>query len=1230
MKNQFLIQSVVLFVLTAVAVSLCAADDGVLPSQLEFYDDLFAGYERDVLFLPNIESAAITVDGKADEKAWQSAATFGDFVQIESALPIPANISTSGKILRGKDGLYIALTGKRAAMPPAYKDADGKVDPIDPAFADHGLDTFALQFNPNINDFTRYRFGVMKGGRTYTLRHFMLPPWKPEGWQAGYHATDSHIHIEFFIPFTLLRETPVKDGDIMAFNVLRYANRLEPVPGGPFRYNIHDTYQWRSAKCHAASPVDHFPWLYFGLKEAFASQKRAPVVRCYLDKSVYDSADEAGESYVEVRFGSVPLDALSLELQIFDSAGKVVAKQHHATLKSPDIGSAFYPALLPAGDYQFRANVLEQDKVIARDDRAFTVTADKPTIQKKPQPIEFVLTDHENIGTGIRPITTGVPFPRGVVFEKDLSNITVERRSRTHDDPNRPWNNEWVPIDTELSVRNRWYRDGSIRWLGVSFDADYYRGRQRAILGPTHPFYPTYRLNLNAPRQAIDKPLTISEDDTQIVVHTGPVKAVVSKTNFQLVSKAWLDINKDAQFEDNELLISASAKDGLLYATSVGNQLTAAGKQTQVRIESAGPMEACIVAEGWYSDENEQEGKHITRLFFRRGQPTIRVHHTYIITVDTHRRRVGNVAARLGIPDANSYIFASEDGGWTRGATESGKSTYLLQYGHDAYAVEKEGASTPLQHGGRTAGWMTAVTPRGNVQLVGRRLWQLFPKELEVGSDFMALHTWPKHGRDVFSVEEQSVPLAVAQARFAHHGKTMDIRLPDHCYETMGHAFSQHLQTRAHEKLIAPRIAGYKFTAAYEARQANGQGIAFTSEWCVRLEAPQAEVDIPAHRAFAKAFKADANAIADPKWTYQSRVFGELWPQDYKRFGSVESAIDSRHQQVLVDLTNRLGDYGQLIWPDYHQYPVSHITGYFDAGWFHRTWTGTHYQEGRTFYLLYLRSGQHRYWQYARDSARHKMDVNTVNYASETRVGKNQTPYGSYHVYGIFGWSGMQGISCHYQNHDYKTWETFLTGDPRGYDQALNWAKEMARTTWVNEPTRDNMVPLSEALEVYQATRYAPLLKTIHWFREAALCVPVEQYVLPHFSQMGWYRMHEYTRDPRVAQRLIEHWGDGNRTKKNGLGHPITKLLTYHLTGDERVLSMMSFAPRRYEVYLPGMSPPSLSRTMMNLPYSMSAMKAIGAPGDVLTDRHTHRTFWHTKMHQWKHDGKTIWGHEIK
>lgn len=1204
-------------------------------TSLDVYPNLFAGHQRQVLCLEQTNQPLPVVDGQLDDPAWQQATTFEGLQEMESGLPAPPELQTRGWVLRSDRGLYLAVRAGRLPLPPPLKDGSGKADPADPALADQGLDIFSFQFNPDIHDFTRRRFTVGPGGLKRTLKDFLVPPWNPQNWEASYRATDSELFVECFIPWELLRDQTPGDGDVLAFNLHRLVQKYVPVPAGPYRYKVSDHYVWQSARCHSMETVDHHPWLFLGDRQAFEAQPPAPVMRLYLDKVVYDHLDESAEAYLEIRGENLSLSAVELQLQVVRENGQVLHGKRYEALASSDVGFGFKPPALPAGQYILQAQLLGGQLVIASARRKFEVAAEpfkSSGVSDRPDTIDLVLTQEEAAQNDTSILSTAIPFPRGMLQEADLANLSIERLKPAASSTFKS-NSAWEPVDAAFTIRNRWYRNGSIRWLGVDFQVQ----KEKASLNGSSSDHVSaralYRLNLRANPRTLRSQLMVKETDQDITLTTGPMKAVISKNAFNLIDRAWLDHNGDGQFDDQECLLKADTADGL--SSTIVDTQSHVGKlaRTRVWVEEANALRAIIVAEGDYEADGRLAGRHLTRLFFERGLPTIKVNHTYIITHDTNTTRLRHAGLRLGLPDVQSYALASEDQQLFEGKVTDDRSVYLLQTRHDQFLIEEEspGESTGkvLHQGQRTAGWALARTRHGGVQLIARNLWQLFPKELEIGERFMALHLWPRHGRTVFSKEELLNPVAVTQARFAHHGRDLNLKTPNDAYHVMGQSFSEPLLQSKHAPPVAPYANGYIFDYANEAHEANGQGIAMSAEFCIRLLDEEQAASAATQRASARQFQSDTMAIADPKWLYASRVLGELWPRDLSHFGKVEAAIDQRFDEVMLQQVDRLGDYGMFIWPDIHTYAADHAHDgdeATDPRIFHRTWIGTHYQEGRTYYQLFLRSGLQKYWRHARDSSRHMMDVSTVNYASDPRVGKNQTPWGNYHVYGVLPWAGMQGISCHYQNLDYKTWDSFITGDPRGLMQARGWAHEMARSTWANEPTRDALVPVSEALEVYQATHYAPLLKTIHWFKEACVSAPIAQATLPFFGELGWVRMHEQTRDPRVAQRFIEHWGDGNTAKRNGLGGFANMALFYRLTGDERIASLLTFPSAGAEPYLPSKIPPKLTRSMMTLPFAMSVLAKHGAPQEVILDRKTSDAYWDAAVKRWQQDGKRRWG----
>jgi hypothetical protein len=1213
--------------LSIASLTLWAALSGVSAAAPDFFGavecwpDLNADFQRKMVYLPNVEAERPTLDGRLDEPLWQRAFRFSGFVELESGLPIPPEEAITGYVCRGEKGLYVAVTGKDI-VPPPWKNW-GKVDPGLPELRPAGSDAFYVQLNPDIQKLDRYRFVAARGNVRSQLRRFVSPPWNPGQWESCYREEGDTITAEFFIPYEILSMPALRRGDLMAFNLFKAASTPIPVPGGPYRHPVPSHYTWACNYGHSNAQADHWAWLYCGTEAEFKAASLPPVTRLYLDRAAYRRSDERGEGYVEVRWGTTPLTNLALTLTVADAAGQVLhTKTNAASLGSPEVGFSFHPALLPPGAYRLEVTVLHQGKAIRTAQRAFEVLAETDASTKLPESVELVMTENNDLGTGTRAISTGIPFPRGALFDKDMENLRVERLVRTGKDPADFWRTEWVEVPCQVTVRNRWYREGSIKWLGLDFPVEYYRGKSKS---PHLRWGGTgYRLALGKPRTPVAQPLRVTETQEGIEIVTGPMKAVVSKTAFRLISAAWLDRNGDGAFEPTEQILLAGKGDGLTHTRPDGTVFTAADPRTRVWTEEVGPVKATIVAEGWHWNGEQRNGRHLTRMTFYRGQPYVRIKHTYILTVDTHKEAIRNVAVKLGVPGTARYAFSGGDGARIAGALKGAASVYQLQLRADRYAVERERAGRQVGDevltGARSAGWAAAESPAGTALLAADRVWQLYPKELEVRADGLTFHPWPRHGREVFSKEEILDPLNIPKALFAHHGESLTLKCPDEVYEEMGRLWSETHQKLGQQKAVPGSPPAYIFDYAYEAWKANGQGLAMTSELTLHLLPPEATFE--EQSAWARTHQAAAQAVADPKWTHRTGVLGELWPQDRERFGAIEAAIDRTHGMVSQNWVEKLGDYGAWIWPDHHTYPSSFVTGEFESMWLHRTWLNTHYQNGRTEYLLYLRSGEDTYWQSARDSTRHKMDVSTVNYGERPAVGPHQAPWGGYHAYCIFGWGGSQGTSCHWQNLDYKTWDYFLTGDPRGLMQAQGWAQELARTCWAGEASRDGLGTVEEAIPVYEATHDPRLLKVIHQFKQAFVEVPMDQVVLPHYTQTAWQRMVDYTRDPAIVARLTEQWNDGD-VKPQGLGSAITRLTLYRITGDRRIPAAMRLATS-VDSPIIDFAEPNFSRNMMNAPYVMSLLEAVGADEGVLLNESAYQRFWKPELDQWKKKGKKI------
>ena len=154
--------------------------------------------------------------------------------------------------------------------------------------------------------------------------------------------------------------------------------------------------------------------------------------------------------------------------------------------------------------------------------------------------VPLIVEERAGIARHDEPVTLGVPFAEGA-----LQPTT----------PVRVVNAAGEPVDAQFRPMATW-DDGSIKWLKSDFQASVPANRVAS-----------YTLELGtAHTPATD--LNVTETDDAIFVTTGPLRFVLSKTCFNLLDQAWLDLNGDGQFSAEEEIISPGASAGPVVTAS--------------------------------------------------------------------------------------------------------------------------------------------------------------------------------------------------------------------------------------------------------------------------------------------------------------------------------------------------------------------------------------------------------------------------------------------------------------------------------------------------------------------------------------------------------------------------------------------------------------------------------------------------------------------------------------
>jgi hypothetical protein len=218
--------------------------------------------------------------------------------------------------------------------------------------------------------------------------------------------------------------------------------------------------------------------------------------------------------------------------------------------------------------------------------------------------------------------------------------------------------------------------------------------------------------------------------------------------------------------------------------------------------------------------------------------------------------------------------------------------------------------------------------------------------------------------------------------------------------------------------------------------------------------------------------------MADPRWMCASGVLGRLHPYDPERFGEVEEAL-SRGWDAERRLEAYTRDYGMWHWGDGHTAWDMKRKRWADV---YRCWRSFHHGAPRTSWVLYLRSGDPKYWRHALRNARHCMDVDVCHWATDE---DEKLPWpkgkicGALRDYkGITHWHAGGRLFDYNCLTDFMLYYYYMTGDHRGMEVAQEWGDAAKRLFTSPFGSRSGAGVLSSLIDLYQAT-WDPALKRL-------------------------------------------------------------------------------------------------------------------------------------------------------
>lgn len=192
--------------------------------------------------------------------------------------------------------------------------------------------------------------------------------------------------------------------------------------------------------------------------------------------------------------------------------------------------------------------------------------------------------------------------------------------------------------------------------------------------------------------------LTITEDSKQIIVNTGPLRILIGKDPFNLISRVWLDRNSDNAFSDNEQILAPNENNIIIQDATSGTIFDGKGKPDSIKWEIKGPLRATLRVDGRYRNGFQEYISYTTRFTFYAGKKSIKVEHILKNSCKTNKRhvKIRSATLRFGIgtnyyrsdmPKYFNWINVTKDGA----VFELIPKTMTISYVNGAVDVDQNG-----------------------------------------------------------------------------------------------------------------------------------------------------------------------------------------------------------------------------------------------------------------------------------------------------------------------------------------------------------------------------------------------------------------------------------------------------------------------------------------------------------------------------------------------------------
>jgi len=318
--------------------------------------------------------------------------------------------------------------------------------------------------------------------------------------------------------------------------------------------------------------------------------------------------------------------------------------------------------------------------------------------------VTLTMTERAGVNRHAEWITIGAPLPKGEIRSTD--ELCVLQNGQV--------------IAAEILPVNKWWDDGSLRWIHLIFQSHCPANGKTSIVLATGT-------EAAAPKQTVK----VIERNDRFLVDTGAIDFEVRKRSFNIIDTARIRDKRIIETHGRGLCVTVEGEE---YCAALDPNAT-------VILEEKGPLYAVLRATGSLRNiRHEKKFDFDCRLYAYAGSAEVRLVVSLVNRQGKDADFIPLSAFLLELPTTittGKCLFGAEDGGIKTGNLSGDAEAYIYQVSSSEHifggAVKGKGSGKQTKPS--NVGWGYLSDAKKGIGVGVRWFWQLHPKSIELTGD---------------------------------------------------------------------------------------------------------------------------------------------------------------------------------------------------------------------------------------------------------------------------------------------------------------------------------------------------------------------------------------------------------------------------------------------------------------------------------------------------------------